>query len=102
MKFKFTFLLVIAALSLFAQNKKAKSQPAAAQTEEDKKWDVNNPPGDNWNWKPVQFTTDEGTWMTVDVSPDGNRVFPDTRVGLVDNVGPLLQFQLLQPLDNLA
>lgn len=35
---------------------------------EKEEWDVNNPPG---NHKTVSITTDEGTWMNVDVSPDG-------------------------------
>lgn len=39
-------------------------------------WDVNNPQGD-WNWKDVEFTTDEGTWMNLDVSPDGKSIVFD-------------------------
>lgn len=38
-----------------------------AQTDK-KGWDVNNPPG---NSKLASISTDEGTWMNVDVSPDG-------------------------------
>jgi imidazolonepropionase-like amidohydrolase/Tol biopolymer transport system component len=41
--------------------------------EKSKKWDVNDPPGD-WGWKEVKFSTDEGTWMSVDVSPDGKTI----------------------------
>ncbi len=41
-----------------------------AQSDE-AKWDVNNPPG---NWNDVSFTVDEGTWMNLDVSPDGNTI----------------------------
>jgi len=37
-------------------------------------WDVNEPPG--WD-ETVAFTVDEGTWMTVDVSPDGETVVFD-------------------------
>ena len=37
------------------------------------KWDVNNPSGD-WGWKEVKFSTQEGTWMSVDVSPDGKSI----------------------------
>ena len=39
--------------------------------EEIKKWDVNTP---SENHKEVEFTTDEGTWMNLDVSPDGKTV----------------------------
>ncbi len=33
-------------------------------------WQVSNPPGD-WNYQKLNFFTDEGTWMNLDVSPDG-------------------------------
>ena len=39
-------------------------------------WDVNNPPGD-WEFKEHSFTTDEGTWMNLDVSPDGKQIVFD-------------------------
>lgn len=35
------------------------------------KWNVENPPGTS---KKVTITTDEGTWMNLDVSPDGKTV----------------------------
>ncbi len=44
--------------SLFAQDKKPK-------------WDVNNPPGD---YKEIEITTTEGTWINLDVSPDGKTI----------------------------
>jgi len=40
-----------------------------AQKKDDKKWDVNNTPGTEAN-----FTTTEGTWMNLDVSPDGKEI----------------------------
>ena len=40
------------------------------------KWDVNDPPGD-FDWKKINFTTDEGTWMNLDVSPDGKTIVFD-------------------------
>lgn len=40
----------------------------AAGDDKPKKWDVTNPPG---NYKDVEFTVAEGTWMNLDVSPDG-------------------------------
>ncbi|KEO75372.1 amidohydrolase family protein [Anditalea andensis] len=43
---------------------------------QDKKWDVSNPEGE-WNFKTHRFTTDEGTWMNLDVSPDGKTIIFD-------------------------
>ncbi|HEY6504770.1 MAG TPA: hypothetical protein VIZ28_12395, partial [Chitinophagaceae bacterium] len=50
-----TFLFVVSFIN--AQDKK-----------DAKKWDVSNPEGP---YKEVSFTVNEGTWMNVDVSPDG-------------------------------
>lgn len=57
-----TFLLLTLTTTLFAQK--------------EDKWDVNNPPGD-WNFKEVSFNTNEGTWMNLDVSPDGSQIVFD-------------------------
>ena len=43
-------------------------QPSAAQ-EAPEDWDVTIARGDSYE---VDFTTDEGTWMSTDVSPDGH------------------------------
>ncbi|MBX2889545.1 MAG: PD40 domain-containing protein [Saprospiraceae bacterium] len=56
------FALFISARSLFSQEKP--------------KWDVANPPGDVPH-KDVEFTTTEGTWMCLDVSPDGKTIVFD-------------------------
>lgn len=42
--------------------------------EEKPKWDVANPPGPK---KEIAIETDEGTWMSVDVSPDGKTIVFD-------------------------
>lgn len=39
-----------------------------------KKWDVNHPDGP---FKEITFTANEGTWMNLDVSPDGNEIVFD-------------------------
>jgi imidazolonepropionase-like amidohydrolase/Tol biopolymer transport system component len=36
------------------------------------KWDVSNPAG--WTYKDVPLSTNEGTWMNLDVSPDGTEI----------------------------
>lgn len=41
---------------------------------EKKKWDVNHPPGDA---QTVQIDTHTGTWMSVDISPDGKQIVFD-------------------------
>src|SRR5687767_10304961 len=41
------------------------------QEDEKPKWNVEAPPGAR---RPVAIDTDEGTWMSVDVSPDGKTV----------------------------
>ncbi len=47
---------------------------AQADKGKEKKWDVTNPPG---TYKDVEFTTTEGTWMNLDVSPDGKNIVFD-------------------------
>lgn len=42
---------------------------------QDKKWDVANPTGEPF--KEVSFTTSEGTWMDLDISPDGKDIVFD-------------------------
>lgn len=44
----------------------------------DGKWDVANPPSNGamggWGWKDAPLDTDEGTWISLDVSPDGTTI----------------------------
>ncbi len=42
--------------------------------EDEAKWDVT---GEHGSTKTVRFTTTEGTWMNLDVSPDGERIVFD-------------------------
>lgn len=58
------FALAFFSISTFAQKKDKK----------DKEWEVNNPP---FPTKEVTFTTDEGTWINLDVSPDGQKIVFD-------------------------
>jgi imidazolonepropionase-like amidohydrolase/Tol biopolymer transport system component len=47
---------------------------AAETTDEKKKWDVNNPPGPK---SEVAIKTTRGTWMSLDVSPEGEEIVFD-------------------------
>jgi imidazolonepropionase-like amidohydrolase/Tol biopolymer transport system component len=48
--------------------------PACLLAGDKKKWDVNNPGGPQ---KEVAFTVNEGTWMNLDLSPDGKDIVFD-------------------------
>lgn len=61
-KIQFLIFFLIIGFAGFSQKDKDK-----------KKWDVSNPPGE-WGWKEIQVKTDEGTWMNLDVSPDGQTI----------------------------
>lgn len=47
---------------------------AFTSKDEKKKWDVNNPPG---NYTETEFTVNEGTFMNLDVAPDGKEIVFD-------------------------
>ena len=59
--FCLSFVFVFSVISLFAQEKP--------------KWDVNNPAGQPY--KDIEFSATEGTWMCLDVSPDGRQIIFD-------------------------
>ena len=59
-----------------ATNGEAKPNDDKNQKKDTPKWDVQTPPGD-WGWKDVKIDTTEGTWISVDVSPDGKTVVFD-------------------------
>jgi imidazolonepropionase-like amidohydrolase/Tol biopolymer transport system component len=42
--------------------------------QDSEKWDVNQPPGE---FKELKINTSEGTWMNLDVSPDGQKIVFD-------------------------
>lgn len=69
----FALIALVTVLPL-ATNPFASAAPAAAGQEAHQEWDVNAPPG--WD-ESAQFTVDEGTWMSVDVSPDGSTIVFD-------------------------
>src|SRR3954451_23576547 len=48
-----------------------KKEGDKAEEKKEEKWDVNNPPGPS---SEVTIDTDEGTWMSLDVSPDGKEI----------------------------
>ena len=57
----------------FAQKKNKKKDSKEKETTE---WNVADP-GMGFNYKTHSFTTDEGTWMNLDVSPDGQTIVFD-------------------------
>ncbi|HEY9422609.1 MAG TPA: amidohydrolase family protein, partial [Thermoanaerobaculia bacterium] len=53
------------------QKEGGKSAPQEVSEKKEDKWDVNNPPGPSTE---VAIDVTEGTWMNLDVSPDGKEI----------------------------
>lgn len=64
-------ILLLATLPALGQQKSKKDNNTNAQ-----KWSVASP-GPDFNYQTHTFTTDEGTWMNLDVSPDGQSIVFD-------------------------
>ncbi len=56
------------------QKEGGKGAPKEISEKKEDKWDVNNPPGPS---SEVAIDVNEGTWMSVDVSPDGKEIVFD-------------------------
>jgi imidazolonepropionase-like amidohydrolase/Tol biopolymer transport system component len=68
------FTLLATAVLLALQAHAADTATTDTKPPEKPKWDVNHPPGPKAT---VQIDTRTGTWMSVDVSPDGQRLVFD-------------------------
>lgn len=66
--YKKIFLLLLVGISININ--------AQETDEKAKKWDVNNP-HESWLYNSFQLETTEGTWMNLDVSPDGKTIVFD-------------------------
>ena len=66
-KIHLILVLCLFSLSVLSQKKETKNS---------KKWDVNNPHKD-WKYNTFNLKTTEGTWMNLDVSPDGKTIVFD-------------------------
>ena len=66
------FALALAATLACSTSAWAQSAPAPAPDAKDDKWDVNAPPGMTTRMVPI--AVDEGSWMNIDVAPDGRTI----------------------------
>lgn len=70
----FCFLSQLAFAQMSATVKPDTTKPADKKSEKKKDWDVTAAHGPT---KEIAFTTEEGTWMNLDVSPDGTEIVFD-------------------------
>ncbi len=69
------FLLVFLISPVMSENKDNKEKDSLEGSENDsEKWDVNNPP---YKTHKVNLNLSTGTWMNIDVSPDGKEIIFD-------------------------
>lgn len=68
MRWKLFGIVLMSTLCMLGQKKK--------NAKDETKWDV-AAPGKDFNYKSHTFTTNEGTWMNLDVSPDGQTIVFD-------------------------
>ena len=71
------FLLVIhipAGLEATGSQNDTMAQPEREAVSATQTWEVEGQQWDEWPTRDIRFETDEGTWMNLDVSPDGNYV----------------------------
>ena len=76
MKRTFTVLaaLLILTTPIIAQTAPATEPEKKDEKTEEKKWDVNNPPGPS---RDIAIDVTKGTWMSLDLSPDGKEIVFD-------------------------
>src|SRR5690606_29432519 len=74
-----TLLTLLSTTLLFPQDTIPGRYPVtpADSVKKNDKWDVSNPYTAGWNIKQVPLNTNEGTWMNLDVSPDGSQIVFD-------------------------
>jgi len=63
--------IALTAVSVFAFTTFANAEEKNKEKEDAPKWDVMNPPGDK---RDIDINVDNGTWMSLDVSPDGKTI----------------------------